>query len=313
MEEEQPRFRKVEAKKSKMHPGGLKDWVENEKWVDVRRKNKKGKFEPCGRNDTSKGEKPVCVPINKAKNLTEKQIRNRKRQKARKEREPNPGKKPNTTKYTEQAGGKSNVSDNHNIRFVGSMIPLSELRPTQNNLPKFIKISGIEDEKVEDPNLDTSVPPFEIPESQDFLEDKRRNDIMNNLRKLNDKKSLISHINALHKALYDNVMKNPDNNHEGTRNAFMTLEINKGNKEWDEYYHGTVEYMINSMNDQIVKKGPIFLSSDSLDQESVKELEQLMLEALLAASSVKNIFIVNNWEYVYTKMLLVLLKDFNIY
>ena len=163
MEEEQPRFRKVEAKKSKMHPGGLKDWVENEKWVDVRRKNKKGKFEPCGRNDTSKGEKPVCVPINKAKNLTEKQIRNRKRQKARKEREPNPGKKPNTTKYTEQAGGKSNVSDNHNIRFVGSMIPLSELRHAQNNLPKFIKISGIEDEGglVDESEMPSGLNPFD--------------------------------------------------------------------------------------------------------------------------------------------------------
>ena len=146
MENQEPRFRKIEAKKSKMHPGGLADWVQNEKWVDLRRKNKKGKFEPCGRNDTSKGEKPVCVPINKAKNLTEKEIKNRKRQKARKEKEPNPGKKPNTTKYTEQAGGKSNVSNNNNIRFIGSMIPLSELRPTQPNLPKFIKISGVDDE-----------------------------------------------------------------------------------------------------------------------------------------------------------------------
>jgi hypothetical protein len=163
MENQEPRFRKVEAKKSKMHPGGLKDWVENEKWVDIRRKNKKGKFEPCGRNDTSKGEKPVCVPINKAKNLTEKEIKNRKRQKARKEKEPNPGKKPNTTKYTEQAGGKSNVSNNNNIRFIGSMIPLSELRPTQPNLPKFIKISGIEDEGglVDDSEMPMGVNPFD--------------------------------------------------------------------------------------------------------------------------------------------------------
>ena len=30
MNEETPRFRKVEAKRSKMHPGGLKDWVEND-------------------------------------------------------------------------------------------------------------------------------------------------------------------------------------------------------------------------------------------------------------------------------------------
>jgi hypothetical protein len=302
MEEEQPRFRKIEAKKSKMHPGGLADWVQNEKWVDLRRKNKKGKFEPCGRNDTSKGEKPVCVPINKAKNLTEKQIKNRKRQKARKEKEPNPGKKPNTTKYTEQAGGKSNVSNNNNIRFIGSMIPLSELRPTQHNFPKFIKISGIDDEKVDDPNLDTSVPPFEIPQSQDFLEDQRRNDIMNNLTK-EDNKGLLEHINVLHKALYDNVMKNPKNDDERTRNAFKTLEINKGNESWDNYYHYTIEYMINDMNKKIVRDDSLFLSSDSIDQKTVKALEQKILEALLAASHEKNIFIEDNWESVYSIML----------
>jgi hypothetical protein len=157
------RFRKVEAKRSKMHPGGLKDWVENEKWVDVRRPKKGGGYEPCGRNDTTKGKKPVCVPSNKAKSLDKKEIKNRKRQKARKEREPNPGKKPNTTKYTEQAGGKSNVSntarfrivtsdeniklssENHNLSFIGSMIPLSKLRPEQ---PRFVKVAlmGEEDE-----------------------------------------------------------------------------------------------------------------------------------------------------------------------
>jgi len=145
MSEETPRFRKVEAKRSKMHPGGLKDWVENEKWVDVRRPKKDGGYEPCGRNDTTKGKKPVCVPSNKAKSLDKKEIKNRKRQKARKEREPNPGKKPNTTTYTEEAGGKSNVSNNNNIRFIGSMIPLSELRPFE---PRFVKIAlmGEEDE-----------------------------------------------------------------------------------------------------------------------------------------------------------------------
>jgi hypothetical protein len=142
-ERNEPKFRKVEAKRSKMHPGGLKDWVENEKWVDVRRPKKDGGYEPCGRNDTSKGSKPVCVPSNKAKSLDKKELENRKRQKAKKEKEPNPGKKPNTTKYTEEAGGKSNVSDNNNIRFIGSMIPLSELKSIQ---PRFIKISGIEDE-----------------------------------------------------------------------------------------------------------------------------------------------------------------------
>lgn len=142
---EMPRFRKVEAKRSKMHPGGLADWVEKERWVDVRRPKKDGGYEPCGRNDTSKGSKPVCVPTNKAKSLDKKELKNRKRQKARKEKEPNPGKKPNTTTYTEEAGGKSKESNNNNIRFIGSMIPLSELRPIE---PRFVKIAlmGEEDE-----------------------------------------------------------------------------------------------------------------------------------------------------------------------
>lgn len=120
----------------------LKDWFDNEKWVDVSRPKKKGKYQPCGRADTSKGKKPVCVPVNKAKNLTDKERKNRVRQKRKKEKEPNPGKKPNTTTYTEQAGGKSNVSNNHNIRFVGNMISLSDL-----NI-EFIKtaLMGEEDE-----------------------------------------------------------------------------------------------------------------------------------------------------------------------
>jgi ribosomal protein S10 len=141
---ETPRFRKVEAR-SKNH-GGLDDWFKKEKWVDVSRPKKKGKgYEPCGRGDTSKGKKPVCTPANKAKNLSDRERRNRIRQKRKKEREPNPDKKPNVTKYSPGAGGKSNVSNSNNIRFIGSMIPLSELSPVQ---PRFVKIAlmGEEDE-----------------------------------------------------------------------------------------------------------------------------------------------------------------------
>lgn len=128
-------------KEAKNH-GGLDDWFKKEKWVRVDEPKKDGKYQPCGRNDTSKGKKPVCVPVNKAKNLTEKERKNRVRQKRKKEKEPNPGKKPNTTTYTEQAGGKSNVSNNHNIRFVDNMISLSDFNT------EFIKIAlmGEEDE-----------------------------------------------------------------------------------------------------------------------------------------------------------------------
>lgn len=115
----------IEAK----NHGGLDDWFKKEKWVDVSRPKKKGKgYEPCGRGDTSKGKKPVCTPANKAKNLTEKQRKNRIRQKRRKEKDPNPDKKPNVTKYTEQAGGKSNVSNTTRFRIV-----------TSNESPRFVK------------------------------------------------------------------------------------------------------------------------------------------------------------------------------
>ena len=113
--------REVEAK----NHGGLDDWFKREKWVDVSRPKKKGKgYEPCGRGDTSKGKKPVCTPANKAKNLTEKQRKNRIRQKRKKEKEPNPDKKPNVTKYSPGAGGKSNVSHSYTIRVTtGSKKP----------------------------------------------------------------------------------------------------------------------------------------------------------------------------------------------
>ncbi len=90
--------------------GGLQDWFKNEKWVDLRRPKKGGGYEACGRGDTSKGKKPVCTPANKAKNLDKKERSQRLREKAKKEKEPNPDKKPNVTKYTPGAGGKSNKS-----------------------------------------------------------------------------------------------------------------------------------------------------------------------------------------------------------
>lgn len=135
---------------SKNHSGftksaDLRDWFKKEKWVDLRRPKKDGGYEPCGRGDTSKGKKPVCTPANKAKDINKKERTQRLKEKAKKEKEPNPDKKPNVTKYSPGAGGKSKASDSHNIRFIGSMIPLSDLRPKQ---PKFIKVAllGEEDE-----------------------------------------------------------------------------------------------------------------------------------------------------------------------
>ena len=273
MEEEQPRFRKVEAKKSKMHPGGLKDWVENEKWVDVRRKNKKGKFEPCGRNDTSKGKKPVCVPINKAKNLTEKQIRNRKRQKARKEREPNPGKKPNTTKYTEQAGGKSNVSDNHNIRFVGSMIPLSELRPAQNNLPKFIKISGLEDEGglVDESEMPSGLNPF----------DNHHQEVTQKMNDISDGHEAVEYVASVYKDLIS-VLKDSMSPEHFEEVTTFNLDDLKKNIDYDKF--------VNMIFESVV---------DPYDQNLA-----LVLDLMKKASQRFNIF---QWKTHYERLLLIVM------
>lgn len=273
MEEEQPRFRKVEAKKSKMHPGGLKDWVENEKWVDVRRKNKKGKFEPCGRNDTSKGKKPVCVPINKAKNLTEKQIRNRKRQKARKEREPNPGKKPNTTKYTEQAGGKSNVSDNHNIRFVGSMIALSELRPAQNNLPKFIKISGIEDEGglVDESDMPSGLNPF----------DNHHQEVTQKMNDISDGHEAVEYVASVYKDLIS-VLKNSMSPEHFEEVTTFNLDDLKKNIDYDKFVNMVFESVV-----------------DPYDQNLA-----LVLDLMKKASQRFNIF---QWKTHYERLLLIVM------
>ena len=146
----------VEAK----NHGGLDDWFKKEKWVDVARPKKKGKYQPCGRANTTKGKKPVCVPVNKAKNLSDKERKNRVRQKRTKEKEPNPDKKPNVTKYSPSAGGKSNVShsDSSNIKFSNSMINLSsawkeirtaamgeENEPIDTELPSFM--SGLGQDK----------------------------------------------------------------------------------------------------------------------------------------------------------------------
>lgn len=131
-----PKWRIVEAKLDK--EADLRVWFKKEKWVDLRRPKKDGKgYEPCGRGDTSKGKKPVCTPANKAKNINKKERTQRLKEKAKKEKEPNPDKKPNVTKYSPGAGGKSKASDSYNIRFVGSMIPLSDLGSQKFRLAAF--------------------------------------------------------------------------------------------------------------------------------------------------------------------------------
>ena len=54
--------------------GGLTKWVK-EKWVDIGRPKKKGKYQPCGRGKakTSRKGYPKCVPLARARTMSKAQ------------------------------------------------------------------------------------------------------------------------------------------------------------------------------------------------------------------------------------------------
>jgi len=66
--------------------GGLNKWFK-EKWVDIGRPKKKGRYQPCGRKSakTSRRGYPKCVPLARAKTMSKAQKKSavrRKRAKA---------------------------------------------------------------------------------------------------------------------------------------------------------------------------------------------------------------------------------------
>ena len=73
---------------------GLRKWVQ-EKWVDIGAPKKKGKYQPCGRSKGSKRKYPKCVPLAKARSMSESQKRSAVR---RKRAAGNPGGKPTNVK-----------------------------------------------------------------------------------------------------------------------------------------------------------------------------------------------------------------------
>ncbi len=61
----------------------LRKWID-QKWVDIGAPKKNGKYQPCGRSKGSKRKYPKCVPLAKARSMSESQKRsavNRKRSK----------------------------------------------------------------------------------------------------------------------------------------------------------------------------------------------------------------------------------------
>jgi len=155
--EAREKSRAVESsnKKWRVVESDLTKWFD-QGWLDLRRPKEDGGYEDCGRSDTSKGTKPVCVPKNKAKSLDKNEIENRKRQKAKEEKKPNPDKKPNKTNYTDESGGKSTKSSS-NIAFIGSMINFQPIDP------KMIKMA-LMGEEFEQKSLDHNVAPEGVPE-----------------------------------------------------------------------------------------------------------------------------------------------------
>tara|TARA_R100001510_G_scaffold49943_1_gene48595 strand:+ start:217 stop:525 length:309 start_codon:yes stop_codon:yes gene_type:complete len=100
-----------------MAKNGLKKWFA-QKWVDIGSKKKDGSFAKCGRSKQkadAKRKYPKCVPLAKAKRMTESQRRSavqRKRSKAQ-----GVGGKPTNVKtFVKKAGGGMAV---RGMKFVG--------------------------------------------------------------------------------------------------------------------------------------------------------------------------------------------------
>jgi|TARA_R100000664_G_scaffold711_1_gene2074 hypothetical protein len=100
-----------------MAEGGLKKWFK-QNWVDIGSKKKDGSFSKCGRSKQKKDAKrkyPKCVPLAKARRMTEGQRRSavsRKRSKAQ-----GVGGKPTNVKtFAKAAGGGMAV---RGMRFIG--------------------------------------------------------------------------------------------------------------------------------------------------------------------------------------------------
>ena len=82
-----------------MAENGLRKWVKD-RWVDIGAPKKDGKYQPCGRAKGSKRKYPKCVPIAKARKMSEGQKRSAV---ARKRAAGNPGGKPtNVATFTKR-------------------------------------------------------------------------------------------------------------------------------------------------------------------------------------------------------------------
>lgn len=85
-----------------MARGGLGKWFK-ERWVDIGRPKKKGRYQPCGRRkaSTSRRGYPKCVPLSRARTMSKAQKRSAVRRK-RKVAQGVGGKPTNVRTYTKR-------------------------------------------------------------------------------------------------------------------------------------------------------------------------------------------------------------------
>ena len=85
-----------------MARGGLGKWFK-ERWVDIGRPKKKGRYQPCGRRKASTSRKgyPKCVPLARARTMSKAQKRSAVRRK-RKVAQGVGGKPTNVRTYTKR-------------------------------------------------------------------------------------------------------------------------------------------------------------------------------------------------------------------
>ena len=85
-----------------MARGGLGKWFK-ERWVDIGRAKKKGRYQPCGRRKASTSRKgyPKCVPLSRARTMSKAQKRSAVRRK-RKVAQGVGGKPTNVRTYTKR-------------------------------------------------------------------------------------------------------------------------------------------------------------------------------------------------------------------
>jgi len=115
-----------------------------EKWVDISRKDKSGKYAPCGRRDADSGKYPKCRPSKRVnretpvttRGLTDKEEKSAIRKKRKTEKE----------KSTESAGGKSRKPKRAPVikRSDSRMIELVSLyKMAMNHIVSFAKNNAL--------------------------------------------------------------------------------------------------------------------------------------------------------------------------